>query len=248
MYFVDTYIHSGLFYDEVNCQKNDDIIFYLNECRKIRGTICDVCCGTGRVTIPLAQNGINIKGFDQSPSMIDEAKEKSIDANINVDLKVADLLNYSCKEKFDGVICTFNSLQYFYTNEEIGCAFTNIKKLLYEDGYFIFDVFNPSIKKMANINEALHKQYVRQDGTKVSIYERNEYFADNQVLRTIWTIKENDKQIRECILDARCFFPKEIEVILRYYGFIIISKWGDFNYSEFSSNSSKQVIVARKIG
>lgn len=44
-------------------------------------------------------------------------------------------------------------------------------------------------------------------------------------------------------LDMRCFYPKEMDMLLRYNGFEVISKFGDFKKTPFESNSQKQIYV-----
>ncbi|WP_325166714.1 class I SAM-dependent methyltransferase [Viridibacillus soli] len=44
-----------------------------------------MACGTGRVTIPLAENGHQIVGVDIHTGMLDEAKRKSAEQNLPIE-------------------------------------------------------------------------------------------------------------------------------------------------------------------
>ena len=61
--------------DQRNITK-DDIPFYLEYASKLHGSILELACGTGRVTIPLANEGYNIWGIDLSKEMLDQLKVK----------------------------------------------------------------------------------------------------------------------------------------------------------------------------
>ena len=58
-------------YDEVYSFVDNDINFYLQKASNIKGNILEIGCGTGRITIPLMENGANITGIDSSQKMID---------------------------------------------------------------------------------------------------------------------------------------------------------------------------------
>lgn len=45
----------------------------------------------------------------------------------------------------------------------------------------------------------------------------------------------------------RILFPKEIDALLKYNGFQIENKYGDFDRTEFTGDSEKQVIICKKV-
>ena len=54
-----------------------DLSFYLIwQLKNEEAKILELCCGTGRLTIPIAKKGYHITGVDISHSMLDRAKEK----------------------------------------------------------------------------------------------------------------------------------------------------------------------------
>ena len=65
------------------------------------GKILELCCGTGRLTIPIAKDGYNIKGVDYTLSMLERAKEKAFQAGLKIDFIEADIRGLNLEEKFD---------------------------------------------------------------------------------------------------------------------------------------------------
>ncbi|WP_307786780.1 class I SAM-dependent methyltransferase [Pseudogracilibacillus auburnensis] len=51
-------------YDKENESYIPELPFLLKWASKKRGTIVDLACGTGRLTIPLAKNGYKLMGVD----------------------------------------------------------------------------------------------------------------------------------------------------------------------------------------
>ncbi len=72
---VDTLIHTEHFYDKINTF-TDGIPYYETLSKTANGPVLELCCGTGRITIPLKKAGIDITGLDFSTSMLESAKKK----------------------------------------------------------------------------------------------------------------------------------------------------------------------------
>lgn len=249
MYRVDEFIHDGLFYDIVNRDKEDDILFYRDICLQYadKGKVCEACCGTGRVTIPLAKSGINISGFDASESMLTSAKKKADESGVKINLWKDNLGSLNVTDQYDLVICPFNSLQYFYSYDQIFNAFSSIRRLLVDDGILCFDVFNPRIAKLSK-NDYATKRIINVKNNEMLIEEKSNYRVADQVISSVWTIYLKQEKISESSLDSRCYFPQELEILLRHFGFDIIEKWGDFSKNCFCDESSKQIVLAKKKG
>jgi ubiquinone/menaquinone biosynthesis C-methylase UbiE len=54
-----------------------DLDFYVAEARAAEPPVLELACGTGRVTLPIAQAGVPIVGVDSSARMLDKAREKA---------------------------------------------------------------------------------------------------------------------------------------------------------------------------
>lgn len=59
------YLNTAQLYDADNREVfSADIPFYLDRAKRLGGKALELACGTGRITIPLAEAGINIWGLD----------------------------------------------------------------------------------------------------------------------------------------------------------------------------------------
>ncbi len=66
----------GKHYDALNTF-DTDVVFYSKMADKYGSPILELACGTGRITIPIAEKGHEIVGIDISEAMITVAKDKS---------------------------------------------------------------------------------------------------------------------------------------------------------------------------
>ena len=53
-----------------------DLQFYLDYARRSRGPVLELGCGTGRICIPIAAEGIDIFGLDLSPAKLAIRRKK----------------------------------------------------------------------------------------------------------------------------------------------------------------------------
>ena len=63
-----------IMYDLESCHTTDNP-FYLELARQCGGPVLELACGTGRVSIPLAEAGFAVTGLDASPPMVEAARQ-----------------------------------------------------------------------------------------------------------------------------------------------------------------------------
>src|SRR5207244_1015020 len=90
----------GRHYDALNGFLVADIPFYMEEARKAGGPVLELACGTGRLTIPIAQAGVEIVGLDLSPSMLSHACTKAKAAGVDIKFVEGDCRTFALGRKF----------------------------------------------------------------------------------------------------------------------------------------------------
>src|ERR1700724_2732269 len=72
----DSYEILASHYETGYCSKQDlvDVPFYVDLARKSGGPVLEIACGTGRVLLPIARQGIAIDGVDNSLPMLSVLK------------------------------------------------------------------------------------------------------------------------------------------------------------------------------
>lgn len=241
-------VYNPQIYDKVN-QHEEDIKFYYNIAKKLKGKVLELCCGTGRITIPLKEKGIDITGVDFTKAMLNEAKKKANNKKLQIDFFLEDMRVLNLKKKFSMIFIPFNSLQNTYSIEDVSKIFTVVTKHLEEDGIFVFDIFPPNIHFMVNAEKGYReiKKFKLDNGEKVELSEKGKYDSATQIFRLNWKHKIGET-INNQKLDMRCFYPLEMDLHILYNNFKIIEKFGDFDSNEFTSDSKKIIYVCKKNG
>jgi ubiquinone/menaquinone biosynthesis C-methylase UbiE len=246
-YKVSSTIYDPKIYDGLNNTKNEDVSFYLkwiNE-HKIK-SVLELCCGTGRITIPLAKNGINITGLDINTNMLSEAEKKAITEKVSINFIKGDMRSFSLSTKFQLIFIPFNSIHCLYENNDFVEVLKCIYKHLADDGYLIIDYFNPSISYIVNNqnNSISIADYVTSDGRHVQIHQTMKYDDATQVNRVKWEHIINGTNQTIESLDMRIYYPQELNYLLQNNKYEINNKYGNYDQSEFIDGSPIQLIIS----
>jgi SAM-dependent methyltransferase len=246
----DALYWDGRHYDLQHKDITDDIPFYTTEARRRGDPILELACGTGRVTIPLAQQGFDVTGLDVSKPMLDRAAEKAKSLGITVTWVEADCRHFHLGRTYNLIILPFNSIAHLHDLESIQACFTCVRHHLNSSGRFVVDIFNPRLDIL--LRDASERypvaEYPDPDGRgTVVITESNLYDAATQINRIKWYYRvgsDTGEQVR--CLNMRIFYPQELDALLHYNGLVVDTKFGDCDRQPFSSGSKRQIVVCRK--
>jgi len=261
----------GRHYDALNSFLVADIPFYVEEARRaVEGRdpnphakgagrmghpVLELACGTGRLTIPIAQSGIEILGLDLSPSMLAHAGTKADAAGVAIEFVEGDCRSFDLGRKFALIFMAFNSMQHLHDYASLSALFANVRKHLAEDGRFVFDVFNPKVEILARSSgdRRFEREYQDPDGRGTMAFEYSVSYDDAWQVSHIqcYFVRRGangeEVEVREEELHLRSFFPRELDLLVRSQGFEIVEKFGNFGRKAFRSGDPKQVVVCKPL-
>ena len=140
-------------------------------------------------------------------------------------------------KQYDAIFNLFTSFGYFEDDEEDLLILQNIKKGLKKDGYFVFDFLNAIFVK-ANLVAKETKIveditfYITREIKDGFIVKNISFFADE---------KNHTYTERVKYLDA-----EKIKAYFEKVGFKITNIFGDYNLSDFDTQTSNRLIIVAK--
>lgn len=213
---------------------------------KYGGPVLELACGTGRITIPIAKEGFDVTGIDISKEMLSVARRTAAVSKTKIHFKRADNRKFSLNRRFKVIYYPYNSVAHLYDLKSIFNCFSRVKKHLLPGGRFIFDIFNPNLNMLTRkASRPPVKKYSYNEletGKKVVISENNFYDRKTQINHVRWHYDIEGKKI-VAALNMRIYFPAELDGLLLSNGFTINHKYGDFDCSDFTSASPKQIYI-----
>ena len=131
-----------------------ELEWYLKYIKQAGCPVLELTCGSGRLTIPIAQAGYEIDGVDSSPTMLRRLTEKLEVYSESVRGKIrtfyADVLDFVPDRSYPAVLLPYNSLQYLETKERIAALFSRVSTFLLRGGFFLFTMRRINITDYAN--------------------------------------------------------------------------------------------------
>ncbi|MBE4907500.1 class I SAM-dependent methyltransferase [Bacillus luteolus] len=241
-------------YDLENESYKEDIPFLLKFASRIDGPIIDLACGTGRATIPLAEENHQLIGIDLHRGMLNEARRKASELQLSIDWILQDCTKLKLPMKSKLIYSVGNSFQHFLSNEEQDGLLFSVYQHLETDGIFIFNTRFPSEEELLQPStEEYWRTYEDLETLcKVDVYTISSYDSLLQVqdYTTIRRFKnENEEVINESRtnISLRYVFPKEMERVLSSNGFEIVKVYEDWNETPLTSESTRMIYVCKKI-
>ncbi|MDQ3323389.1 MAG: class I SAM-dependent methyltransferase [Acidobacteriota bacterium] len=227
----------------------EQIAFYERQIERYGSPVLEIACGTGNYLVTLSLNDVEISGLDNSDEMLQGARRRAENQNTKTNLIKADMRNFELNQKFALIFVAGNSFQHLNRLEDVEACFDSVKKHLAPNGKFIVEVFNPSLELLnRNRDERYFVGEYKSGEGWIVLTENVFYDAATQINHLDWHYK--NQFIKEEItvsFTMRQFFPQELDALFRYNNFRIEQKFGDFDESDFTIDSPKQIIVAGAI-
>lgn len=236
-----------------------DIPFYVNMARRAKGPVLEIACGTGRVLIPIAREGIEIVGLDSSSRMLSVCREKlsreSAEVGSRVRLLRADMRSFRIGRKFRLAIIPYRSFQLLPRLEDQLACLSRIHRHLLSGERLILDLFNPDLQVMADKMRRAEEDSLEVElryGRKVLQRQRIAYldpFKQLVGLDLIFYVKYPNGRTRRLVhrLRLRYVFRFEAEHLLARSGFRVEKVYADYDKTVLRSKDAANLIfVARK--
>ena len=244
-------------YDGVHADLTHDIDFYVEMARESGGPVLELGCGTGRVSLPIAQAGVPVTGIDISPRMIEVAQAKAAKRGLaeRCVFQSGDMATVQLAERFPLVIMPFRSFHSMLTTEEQRQALARVRERLAPGGVFAMDTFNPDVNSLVGDNASLAyhlKDVEREGGGTIVVWGQNGWDPVSQVNDTRLIIEEvSDEGVVERRLirdfEQRYTFRYEMEHLLELCGFDLEGVYGDFEGGPVTGETEDLVWVARAV-
>jgi ubiquinone/menaquinone biosynthesis C-methylase UbiE len=211
--------------------------------------ILDMACGEGTFAVAMAKRGFQVTGVDQSPQMLQFARERAERENVKVEFLLQDMRSLPFEDRFDLVTCWFDSLNYLLELEDLKKTFAGACRALKKAGLFIFDM--NTIYGLA-VNWQRLSCYVQQDTPWLFEIHRSSYDFEKNVatLRITGFMKEGDRWTR---MDEehkeRGYTLEDIRQCLKAADLQELACWGNLmEMSEPKPDSGRVWFVVQKFG
>lgn len=238
-----------------------DAEFYLGLAKGAPGPALELGCGTGRLLVPLAREGIEVTGLDLSEAMLSEAKRQlkrePKQVRKRVTLVHGDMADFSLEGQFGLIFIAFRSFMMLATPEAQRRCLARIHRHLRPGGIVAIDLFDPLLRRLepgkksrkwVRMNEVIHPETLNV--VRIDVAGRTNDPL-RQVFEETWRFTEHGPQgvVRreKEVLRMRWTYRHEMRHLLELAGFEDIVEYSDYHRSA-PAYGKEQVWVAKKAG
>ena len=209
-----------------------------------KGRILDLACGTGEISIRLAEKGFEVTGIDLSEEMLSFAQQKvsSSQPILFLQQDMREITGFD--GQFDAVVICCDSLNYLKTKNDVIETFNSVFRVLKSEGILLFDVH--SSFKIAEVFP--DSTFADQDEDISYIWQS---FAGSDELSVIhdmsffvWNGEAYDRF--DETHEQRTFPVEEYEEMLKNCGFQLHRVTADSTDTEPSAQSERLFFKAQK--
>ena len=243
------------FYDFTEGDRSKLIDFYGSLISKRTRSLLELGCGTGAVTLALAQRilecgaeGVRITGLDESPEMLRRARARSSE----IEWVLGDLRSPPVHGSYDLIVCCFYALHNLLSEHDLSAAFAAVERLLSANGIFAFDVYQPNIAYLSQPRQdKLIYSIADADGRKFEVRDDWDFDAASRILtidRRLVPADDRQATLGNLRIRLRQYFPDEIDRLLAMAGLSVVQRFGDLDRSAFDGRAKNQVVICRRAG
>jgi ubiquinone/menaquinone biosynthesis C-methylase UbiE len=256
-------MHSGYdpqFYDTFNTGAfRGDIDWYRRKARECGGAVLELGAGTGRVTLPIARDGVSIWALDADDGMIAELTRKvglePPDVRQRITIVKGDMRSFRIDVTFALVMIPFRAFLHNVTLDDQLACLQRAREHLAAGARIAFNVFHPSLEYMAHHVGPLagvwrwRASQALPDGTRVIRSEANRYDTVGQHVYSLHRYElyaADGTLVRTVVhsLELAYLYSGDARSLLEKSGFTDIVIKGGFGDEPLSSDTDELVIEA----
>lgn len=194
--------------------------------------VLDLCCGTGRHSIPLHRHGLRVTGVDLSTVLLDVARQEAADLDISFHEGDMRALPFAA-DFFDGLVNLFTSFGYFEEDEENERVLHEISRVVKPGGRFVIDYLNHAAveRGLVPASERL------EEGARI----REKRWIEAGFVKK--EIEVTDKRGTRRYLEQVKLYPLEaMQSMMARAGLAVESVKGDFESNDYRKTDSPRMI------
>ena len=199
------------------------------------GPVLELGIGTGRVTVPLAERGLEVHGVEASQAMAAKLREKP--GGEQVHITIGDLADADVNGSFFLILAIGDTLNMLATQEAQRRCLERFARKLLHGGSFVVEgaVRIPDVRPEGSVGV----QSVEADEVRLIVSKAD---PATQTLHQAHVILRADG-IRIIPVSGRHVPPAELDLMASLAGLRLRERWGDWQRQPFAAQSRRHVSI-----
>ena len=240
------------FYDIEHAHFLEDVDLYRDYATLCTGPLLELACGSGRLLLPLAQEGYRLTGVDSSAQMLALAHVALEEAGVaeQVTLLQQDICNLHLPQKFSLAFIALGSFAHLTTRKQQQQALASIRAHIPTGGTLIVDISNADARYMENLSGQLLVQGTwHMENNSVLTHMVNPASSETAHLLELTHFYDQHIQggpVNRTVITTYLYLfeRSEMELLLEQAGFVVKEVYGDYNLEPALLESKRMIFIA----
>lgn len=218
------------------CDVDDTVTFLINELRLERGDrVFDQCCGTGRLSVPLATWGAEVIGVEQAARYVERARASRSSARF----EIGDAFEFVVERPCRGAFNWWTSFGYLPDDDANVRMLQRAFESLAPGGRYALDFPNA-----ANVHAAFRPHEVTRKHDILMVRE-SELDVARGLLHKRWTFVTGERRVeRRSVL--RLYLPDQLAGLFARAGFVDVRMFGGVDGASLALDRARCIVVGER--
>ena len=216
----------------------------LSMCGVNGGILLDLGCGTGSMSVKMAEKGYEVIGVDCSIGMLNAARQKIYESGKDILLLNQSMQDIDLFGTVDCAICVLDGINHLNNADEVKQTFKKVSLFMNEGGAFAFDV--NTVYKHKNI--LADNAFVYEFDDLFCVWQ-NSFNAENNSVDIALDFFEEEDGVyyRSCEnFSEQAYALSDISLWLEEAGFEVIGIYDDLTVNPVKPESERAVFLVKK--
>lgn len=231
--------------DNVEYEKRADYFCrLLSLCGVDGGILLDLGCGTGSMSVKMAERGFDVIGVDSSIGMLNAAQQKMFESGKNLLLLNQPMQDIDLYGTVDCAICVLDGINHLNNAEEVKQTFEKVSLFMNKGGAFAFDV--NTIYKHQNV--LADNAFIYEFDDLFCSWQNNYNSGDNSVDISLDFFEEEDGVYYRSSerFSEQAYELSDISSWLEDAGFEVVGIFDDLTTDNVKPDSQRAVFLTKK--
>jgi hypothetical protein len=201
------------------------------------GPALELAIGTGRIALPLAEQGIRVDGVDIAPAVVAELRAQAGGEALAVTL--GDFADVPVDGHYALIYIVWNTFFNLLTQEDQVRCFANVAAHLNDDGVFVIETYVPAFLYRLQNDQYVEAEAIEVDAVRLDVLRHDpvaQVIEESHVTLGAAGVHFNP-------VVQRYAWPGELDLMAGLAGLRLHARWGGWNGEPFTGTSTLHVSV-----
>jgi SAM-dependent methyltransferase len=238
------YEQLAAFYDRL-VTYDDDVAFFVDLSRRAPGKVLELMAGTGRLSVPIASDGVSLTCVDRSPAMLRELRRKLRNEELSSEVVEQDVTRLNLDERFALAFLAFNSFEELTEDADRDRLLKGVFAHLVDNGRFVCTLHDPEVH-LREVGPGHDRQwrFEDDDGRRLLLSLRTTFSEERRVVQGRQVLRDlaGGEPVADLPLRYRLTSEEEFRSLALQAGFTVETVYGGFDREPYAAGQSSNMV------